>query len=178
MKMIYRSDQEEWKAIDGYENLYLISNTGKVYSERTKRILKENYKEDRYYRVRLSRNGIQTKKRIHRLVAEAFIPNPLNKPFVNHIDGNRRNNHVDNLEWCTHSENMNHAVENNLLTNNMEFRLIHINTGIQYEFVSGIRASRFLKRSKSYVTDSYRLGRRIMTDSVTGDEFKVMKLGE
>jgi len=62
-----------------------------------------------YYYVCLSKNGKVRKFKVNRLVAQAFIPNPDNKPFVNHIDGDKLNNNVNNLEWCTQSENMLHA---------------------------------------------------------------------
>lgn len=104
--------QEEWKKIDGYPN-YSVSNLGKIRNDKTGRILKPNksggYRS--YYQVWLSRGSCASHKRalIHRLVAEAFIPNFENKPFVNHLDGNGFNNCVSNLEWATRSENMVHS---------------------------------------------------------------------
>lgn len=62
-----------------------------------------------YEHVFLRNNSIVSQQKIHRLVAMAFIPNPENKPFINHIDGNKVNNSIENLEWCTHSENMQHS---------------------------------------------------------------------
>lgn len=67
-----------------------------------------------YYRVIFSKNGIITKHIVHRLVATAFMPNLENKPQVNHIDGNKLNNHILNLEWATSSENVRHAIATGL----------------------------------------------------------------
>lgn len=125
--------EEIWKDINGYEGLYQVSNFGRVKSlariRKTRKdsngkqgsyqykgcILKQknrktNVKSLEYYQVTLSKNGTQKMFSPHRLVAEAFIPNPNNKPYVNHIDGNGKNNNVDNLEWTTNRENQNHAV--------------------------------------------------------------------
>lgn len=93
---------------------YYITDTGDVYSRnymRTGRIvkLKPYVTKWGYMRVDLWRNGAYCHKLVHRLVAEAFIPNPDNKPQVNHIDGNKQNNNVSNLEWTTPSENQLHA---------------------------------------------------------------------
>lgn len=65
--------------------------------------------KDNYYKVTLSKNGISKKERLHRLIAMAFLPNPLNKPFINHINGNKQDNNFENLEWCTAQENIIHA---------------------------------------------------------------------
>ena len=99
---------EIWKDIEGYEGLYAVSNTGKVYSYKSKKILRSNATELRcgYINVLLTKDGKRKQKYIHRLVAQAFIPNPENKPEVNHIDHNPQNNHVDNLEWVTKNENI------------------------------------------------------------------------
>lgn len=74
----------------------------------SKTLLTETTK-DNYQRIVLMKEGVKTKYQAHRLVALAFIPNPDNKPFINHIDGNKSNNNADNLEWCTASENVTHA---------------------------------------------------------------------
>lgn len=103
---------EIFKDIKNYEGLYKISNTGKVYSFVTNKTLKPYKQVTRnttYDRVYLVKNKVKVRYLIHRLVAEAFIDNPDNKPCVNHIDNNGSNNNVDNLEWCTYSENLLHA---------------------------------------------------------------------
>ena len=96
------------KPVNGYEGLYYVSSDGIVFSSVTGKPLKP-YMSDRYYRVKLYRNGNGKMYMLHRIVAEAFCENTDNKPFVNHIDGNRENNTAANLEWCTASENEKHA---------------------------------------------------------------------
>ena len=96
---------EEYKDIVGFEN-YEVSNKGRVRNKNTNCHLWNSENEEGYEFVRLSNKCKQTHKRIHRLVAEAFIPNPLNKRFVTHIDGDRSNNKVENLMWVTQPEYM------------------------------------------------------------------------
>ena len=110
----------EWRNIQGYENLYQVSDTGEVRSiDRTttgnrKRkikgvVLKKTKTTTGYLAVTLCKNGKTKTKKVHRLVAMAFIENHENKPNINHIDNNPLNNNVSNLEWCTQSENIYHA---------------------------------------------------------------------
>lgn len=114
--------KEIWKPINGYEGYYEISNLGNVKSVKRFYRLKENGKEievkekcinpfisSGYSRVSLTKNGKSKKYSVHRIVAEAFIPNPNNLPLVNHKDETRNNNCVNNLEWCTHSYNINYG---------------------------------------------------------------------
>lgn len=104
--------QEIWKDIIGYEGLYQISNFGNI---RSNNILKKQRIAGKGYKsITLHKKGKRNYFFIHRLVAEHFIPNPNNYPQVNHIDGNKTNNHVDNLEWCNNSQNMKHAYDNGL----------------------------------------------------------------
>ena len=114
---------EQRKDVVGYEGLYQVSDTGQVRSlDRVDgrgrhwkgRVLAQSINTSGYLCVNLSIDGKQTLKYIHRLVAEAFIPNPDNRPQVNHMDGNKQNNHVSNLEWATAKENMRHATETGL----------------------------------------------------------------
>lgn len=114
---------EEWKDIKDYEKLYQVSNLGRVKSLSRKaptyhrghtgyritkeKILKSCHIPNRYDVVILRKNNKGTTFAVHRLVAEAFIPNPDNLPEINHIDENKQNNKVINLEWCTHKHNMN-----------------------------------------------------------------------
>lgn len=118
---------EEWKSVSGYENFYQVSNLGNVRSiERTfvnsrgeKRtlasvVLKTHGNAKGYLKVRLW--GLSKRKSfyVHRLVAIAFLENPHNKEQINHIDGVKKNNKVENLEWATASENNKHAIANGL----------------------------------------------------------------
>lgn len=103
-----------WKPIDGFEG-YKISNDGFVYSEKTSRVLNKINNSSGYYHICLTSNGKMQYQLLHRLIAQAFIPNPYNKPFINHIDGNKKNNKIGNLEWVTNKENIRHAFEIGLM---------------------------------------------------------------
>ena len=103
------------KDIKGYEGLYAITDEGQVYSYQNKRFLTPAKCGSGYLKVILCRGKEDHKNlMIHRLVAEAFIPNPDEKVTVNHIDGNKQNNVVSNLEWNTYSENLKHAYSHEL----------------------------------------------------------------
>lgn len=119
--------EEIWKDITGYEGLYQVSSLGNVKSLdryvkhyrggncfKKGATLKPSKNRKGYYLIVLAKEGISRSKSIHRIVAETFIPNQQNKPQVNHKDGNKTNNSVQNLEWATQEENMTHAFENGL----------------------------------------------------------------
>lgn len=110
---MFYMENEIWKPIQGFDS-YLVSNIGRVMRLGGK-VHAMNKSSDGYIRAtfRTSRTQCTTKK-VHRLVAIAFIPNPNNYPSVNHIDGNKENNAVWNLEWCTHKMNMKHAADTGL----------------------------------------------------------------
>lgn len=113
---------EIWRDIDGYDGLYQVSNFGRVksFKYKTPRILKLTPYPNGYLRVDLHYNGAVKSASVHRLVAEAFIPNPDGKPEVNHINGDKTDNHVENLEWATRTENVQHALMSGLTKQNGE----------------------------------------------------------
>lgn len=122
--------KEIWKDIKGYEGFYQISNLGKVKSlKRTisfRRngvnntikvktiILSPGKYRGGYLQVSLNKRGKGTTNKMHRLVGQAFIPNPENKPCINHLNGIKTNNYAQNLEWCTYEENNRHAIKHKL----------------------------------------------------------------
>lgn len=138
---------EIWKSILGYENYYEVSNLGNVRSKYRQyvdslgknRIVKSKLLTKQlmitgYYKVDLKVNYINKIMTIHRLVAIAFIPNPDNKPTVNHIDGNKINNHITNLEWATFSENNKHALDNGLRKSPCKLGKLNHNSKPVYQY--------------------------------------------
>ena len=126
---------EEWRDITGYEGFYQVSNLGRVRSlDRT--LLRSDgstatYKGRiltpvgrPYLHVSLSKGNRQERVRIHRLVAETFVPNPENLKCVDHIDCNKTNNRADNLRWCNHLQNIRYAQENGLLAGKFHYELL------------------------------------------------------
>lgn len=102
--------------IPGFPN-YLITRCGNVVNKRTKRILKNSINKDGYAKIRLSDSQKKKSYSVHRLVGMAFIKNPNNLPQINHLDGNKKNNKVTNLEWCDQSENSKHSFRIGLQSN-------------------------------------------------------------
>lgn len=102
---------EQWKDILGFEGLYEVSSMGELRNKATKKILKPVITHCGYYRFRIIKNEERFNKMLHRLVCEAFIENPEQKRTINHKDGNKLNNNIENLEWNTHSENIHHAIK-------------------------------------------------------------------
>lgn len=144
------------KDIQGYEGIYQISSTGivkklaqlkplyKGQSHLKEKILKQDITKRNhtsYARVTLCYKGKTERISVHRLVATHFIPNPHNKPHINHIDNNGLNNCVDNLEWCTHSENMIHAHKQNRLCGTEVLRKhsekVNLNTELTFKALLG-----------------------------------------
>ena len=135
MKSVIISIQPQWKDIVGYENEYQINQFGEIRTLKDSPKLKKYdvlkpqiSKRNGYVYQMLYKNGKEKLLRVHRLVAMAFLPNPNNLPQVNHKDGNKQNNSVDNLEWCEQSYNMKHAYKNGLQIPSENQRKAIINT--------------------------------------------------
>lgn len=165
----------EYKSIPTYEGLYEAGDDGTIWSccgKTTFRVLKNGKRQKRIwqrrkikqkqeqrtrskkcdYRVDLWKNGEHKTWLVHRLVALTFIPNPYFRPCVNHIDGNPANNHVENLEWCTYSENQHHAYLNDLNHEHTWTTLISSVNGFKKTFVSMAEASRWLGMNNGYIS--------------------------
>ena len=140
--------EEIWKDISGYEGVYQVSNLGNVRSldrldGRGRNIqgvlLKQVISTNDYLKVTLYKNGKSKTKTVHRLVAEAFIPNTENKPQVNHIDEDKLNNIVYNLDWMTNIENTNHGTGIERATFNKSHKIQCSNGKIYSSIISAAR---------------------------------------
>lgn len=159
--------EEIWRPIKDYEGLYDVSNLGNVYSYRLKRNLKLSKDKIGYIRIGLQKTDRKDVKLfyVHRLVAQAFIPNIENKPFINHKDENKQNNNVFNLEWCTIEENMNYGTRNKRIgksnKNSVYFskKIRCIDTNTIYPSIS--EASRQTKIPSSNICKCYKGEREI-----------------
>ena len=157
---------EIWKDVKGFEGIYKLSNLGNVKRIIFKTGVNTKYKNDYtlkpldnglgYFRIKLTKNNISKRYMLHRLIAEAFIPNEENKRCVNHINGNKKDNSIQNLEWCTHKENTIHAVKNGLFKVNAKQhinskKVLNIDTGFIYDSIA--HASRVEKLDRGYLSE-------------------------
>lgn len=156
---------EIWKDIQGYEGLYQVSNLGRVRSlakmagkSPRKETTKHSFPDKvGYIKTNLYKMGEHKQVYVHRLVAEAFIPNPENKPSVNHINGVKSDNKVCNLEWVTVSENTKHAFTHNLRISPKQCLTMIINpkTNDTVVFASKKAASLFLGCHHKYISSQF-----------------------
>ena len=147
-----------WEAVKGFEDYYLVSQKGLVYSIRRKKLLSPfRSRSCGYDQFEFNVNGTATKHLTHRLVAEAYIPNPNNLPCVNHKDGNKLNNDVSNLEWCSYQENMYHASK----------------TGLLHTIGSKNPASKLTEEDVKYIRSVYKKGDLEYGSSALGRKFCV-----
>ena len=142
---------EIWRDIKGYEGLYQVSNCGRVRSSyKGGRILKPNLSFYGYWRVQLWRGGKGRSIYVHRLVAQAFIPNPDGKPQINHINGIKTDNRVENLEWCTNMENQLHASKTDLKST-VKILQLDRNGNVIKEWPSMVQAAQSVGVSKESI---------------------------
>jgi len=156
---------EIWKDIAGYEGMYAVSNHGRVRSIITDRILKTSNAHPTYALVTLYQDKKRRRFYVHRLVAQAFIPMIVNKPFINHIDGDHHNNHVSNLEWCDSIDNNNHMYDIGSNKSAHRVMLKCLTTSKTHSFRSESQASIYLNRNIDYVSKARRTGRKIVENS-------------
>lgn len=121
-----KKTKETWKPITDYVGLYEVSSEGRVRNVKTGKILKPKNNRRGYLFVGLHKNGAVKNRYIHRLVAQAFIPNPNKLPEVNHKDEIKANNNLDNLEWVSHRDNSNYGKRNERISKSMSKPIVQI----------------------------------------------------
>lgn len=162
MSMIEYKDMKE-------DSRYEISKLGIVRNKQTKKIKSQYVSSTGYYMISISRNNKSNPYRVHRLIANNYMENPENKPSINHKDGNKLNNCIDNLEWCSHQENMTHAFKTGLANNTGE------NNGmakINIEIARNIKKMLRAKISQQKIADSFGISRSLVLGINTGRLWK------
>lgn len=176
--------EEIWRDIKGYEGLYQVSSFGRVRSldrldganrRLTGKILKCGTDKDGYLQVTLCKDSTKSTKKIHRLVAQAFVSNSENKPEINHIDEDKANNRVNNLEWSTRKENNNHGTHNERSSRTQSIPIISTNlkTGECREFYGTNECGRQLNLNPGHINEVLK-GKRRQTGGYT---FKYLNKG-
>lgn len=149
---------------------YFATEDGRIWSNKTNKYVAQRIGPKGYYHVNLSIGGKCKTYQVHRLIAKAFIPNPQNFPVINHKDGNKLNNHIDNLEWCTYQYNTQHADKNGLIT-----RAVGIATSNGHFFENDIRKIRALSKegmSQSKIASTYNVTKGTIQQILNGNTYK------
>jgi hypothetical protein len=154
----------EWKPVKGFEELYEVSNTGEVRGLKRGVLLSQTTKSNGYKSVKLSKNSKYEHRYVHRLVAEAFLENPQNKKTVNHKNGKKDMNNVENLEWLTYSENHKHAYNTGL----KERKATRGNTKLSSPDVVKIRFLLSQGITHQTIADMFNVSRYTITDISIG----------
>lgn len=167
-----------WEDISGYENLYAISKEGKVKSfpkgdgnGKRERLLKFDIGKKNHKRVTLCKNGRTKRFLVHRLVANAFIPNTKNKNIVHHIDHNPENNNINNLMWVTHTENMNYGYKDGNLRSSVE-KAGRANRKLSMKDIEKIKQIKTTTRkSNKKIGEQFGVGRECIRRLIKGDTY-------
>lgn len=162
--------KEVWRWVVGYEGLYMVSTTGRLmavpHANKDGLEMNPTVTNRGYQVVSLYKDGLYRKSSIHRLVAQAFIPNPNGMPQVNHIDGNKLNNSVENLEWCTARQNIRHKYDV------LGYRQQGIPSKRRRFTDEQVRAIRNDKRKPSVICLDYGVTRQCIADIQKGKYYK------
>lgn len=138
---------EHWADIPGFDDLYQVSTLGRVRGLVRGGVLKTDVVNGGYLRVTLCKNGKTRRFMVHRLVATVFIPNnDIKREFVNHRDGIKTNNHIDNLQWCTSSENETHSYSTLGKINSSSKMVLDLETGIYYDSIAHAAVAKQINR--------------------------------
>jgi hypothetical protein len=158
--------REKWKKIVGYKKYYKVSNKGNIKSLNRKmdnkrgiwtkvgEPMKLMVSNGGYYKINLYKNGKMSTKLVHRLVAISFIKNPLEKREVNHIDGDKLNNNINNLEWVTPKENIAHAIKNGLSNKTKKVKWLSLNGTLLGVYGSLIEAEKITGVSRKGISET------------------------
>lgn len=173
---------EVWKPIKRYDGKYDISNFGRVRSFKTRnrkpKILKQYKEANGYMRLGVSHNAKRDHISVHREVGIYFIPNPDNKPNINHKDGNRENNHYSNIEWCTQSENIQHAYDTGLRPFDKKGEAHHNSKLTEKDVLSIKKDLKEGIKSQSDIAKDYPVDASVISNINTGKLWSHIKLKE
>jgi len=165
----------EWKDIEGYEARYEISTDGQVRNVKTQRVLALKNTTSGYMSIGFREIGNRTKTHfsVHRLVANAFVENPSSKPQVNHVDGDKLNNDVCNLEWCTPYENTRHAIDTGLKKPSDHNNGKKLGSSSKYHYVEEIKSGK-----EHYFRTVVKINSKMKGKFSKSKQFSIKKYGE
>ena len=169
--------EELWRDIPGFEGFYKASTLGRIKSLARRgtyeRILNPIINHSGYYNVSLSKYGKSKNYLVHQLVAKTFIPNPLNLIQINHKDGDKLNNKIDNLEWCTVQENITHSIETGLKPDDKGCNNIH--SKFNPEDIAWIRRN-YIEKDPVYgckaLAKKFNVGKATISDIINYKTYK------